>query len=334
MESKDGHAGLVDGFGRVHRYLRVSVTDRCNLRCRYCMPAEGVELKGRDEILRFEEIVRLVRVFAGCGVDKVRITGGEPLVRKGVDELVGMIAEVSGIKTVAMTTNGILLAKQVERLKRAGLTQLNVSLDTLRAERFGQITLRDKFEDVVEGIAAALAAGFEPLKVNVVVMEGFNEDELLDFVEYVRDRPINVRFIEYMPFAGNGWERMKMVPYARMREVIESRYKLVAAGGVDGSAVAKDFGIEGILGTVSFITSMTENFCSSCDRIRLTAEGSIRNCLFGQDEWSLRDAMRNGASDEVLEEIIRRAIWQKKAGHGGMDALARQVNLAMVQIGG
>ena len=179
------------------------------------------------------------------------------MVRKGVDELIAMIAEVAGIETVAMTTNGILLAGQVERLKRAGLTHLNISLDTLRAERFGQITLRDKFEAVVEGIAAALAEGFVPLKLNVVVMKGFNEDELLDFVEFVRDKPINVRFIEYMPFAGNGWDRTKLVGYARMREGIESRYTLVAARGVDGSAVAKEFGIKGIEGTVSFITSMT-----------------------------------------------------------------------------
>ena len=326
---------LMDTFDRTHTYLRVSITDRCNLRCTYCMPAEGVQVNPREHILSFEEIHRLVRIFAACGVNKVRLTGGEPLVRKNLEDLVASISATSGIEAVALTTNGVLLAPRARDLKKAGITHLNMSLDTLRADRFEKIALRARLTEVLEGITAALDADFIPLKLNVVVIGGTNDDEILDFVEFVRHRPINVRFIEYMPFDQNGWNQKEFVPYAQMLDLIRARFPLVPpAQPQHRSDVARDYQIEGFAGSVSFITSMTQDFCGDCNRIRLTADGAIKSCLFSNAELSLRDAMRQGSSDGDLEELIRLAITKKHAGHAPMEELVKLPNRSMIQIGG
>lgn len=327
--------GLVDQFGRTHTYLRISVTDRCNLRCVYCMPAGGIVTKPKDEILTFDEIDRIVHVFARLGITKIRLTGGEPLVRKDLTSLVARLARIPGIQKLGMTTNGVLLKQHALALKESGLTALNISLDTLRHGRFEQIALRSHYEDVFTGIQAALSAGFSPLKLNVVVMGGVNDDELLDFVEFVRDLPVNVRFIEYMPFKFNSWNTASFVSFARMKQTIEARYVLIPLEVEKGvAAVAKDFRIDGWVGSVSFITSMSEHFCDTCNRLRLTADGSIKSCLFHPSEVNLRYAIRNGGPEEIVEDMIRSAVILKPSGHAPVEQLVAADNRAMIAIGG
>lgn len=324
---------LVDRFQRKHTYLRISVTDRCNFRCRYCMPPDGLEWRARDEILTFEEIDRLARLFARLGVDKIRLTGGEPTVRKGIDELIAKLSKIPGVDSLLMTTNGTTLAAQAAAYRQAGLTGLNVSLDSLRRDRFAEITLRDELPRVLSGIDAAIEAGFDSVKVNVVVMAGVNDDELLDFVEFARSRPVNVRFIEFMPFDGNGWKPVSVLPYREMRSQIESKHTLRPISTAR-EAVGKDFEIEGFVGTIGFVTSMTESFCDGCNRVRLTAEGAFKPCLFSGSETSLRDPMRAGASDDELEATIRASLAGKWKGHPPMNLLASFPNRSMVAIGG
>lgn len=324
---------LVDTFGRAHTYLRISVTDRCNLRCVYCMPAEGIPLKKRDEILSLEEIERVAKIFVEMGVRKIRITGGEPLVRKNIESLIESLGKIDELETLAMTTNAVLLGEKVERLKASGLNALNISLDSLSSERFKQITLRDDHAQVMAAIAAVERANFDTVKINVVVMAGVNDDELLDFVHFVKDKRINVRFIEYMPFKDNHWKATGVVSYAEMRRTIEQEFDLVQAENRPGD-VAKDFALEGHTGTVSFISSMTDSFCSTCNRLRLTADGGIKSCLFYSPEVSVRDAMRSGASDAELRALIMQAVAGKPEAHPPMEELAAGENRAMVEIGG
>lgn len=324
---------LIDRFGRQHTYLRISVTDRCNLRCVYCMPAEGIAVKPRDEILRFEEIERLSRIFVEMGIRKIRITGGEPLVRKGLEDLIAKLGRLDGLQSLAMTTNAVLLEDKVEALRQAGLTAINISLDSLRSDRFFQITLRDDHNRVMRSIEAAAAAGFHSMKLNVVVISGVNDDEILDFVEYVKDKPMNVRFIEYMPFKDNQWSPDGVLSYAEMRARIEAKFELVPLASKAGD-VAKDFALAGHRGTVSFITSMTDSFCSSCNRLRITADGGIKSCLFYAPEVSLRDAIRAGATDGDLRRLINEAVLGKPEAHPPMEELASADNRAMVEIGG
>lgn len=324
---------LVDGFGRRHTYLRISVTDRCNLRCVYCMPAEGLDWKPREEILTFEEIERVAGVFVGLGIDKIRLTGGEPTVRKDIETLISRLASLSDAVPVLMTTNGLTLASRAKAYWEAGLRGLNVSLDTLKPDRFLSMTRRDRFDDVWRGIEAALEAGFAPIKLNAVVIRDQNDDELADFVELTRERPIQVRFIEVMPFPGAGWRPESLVPYTQMREALSRRFDLQPVD-LGPEAVAKEFTIPGHMGNVGFITSMTEHFCDGCNRIRLTAEGCVKPCLFGSQEVSLREAMRAGASAEELERLIKRAVLMKPRGHAPLSLLPMVENRAMVQIGG
>lgn len=326
---------LVDRFGRRHTYLRISVTERCNLRCRYCMPADGVPLSPRESILTSAEILRVARVFTELGIKKIRLTGGEPLTRHGFPRLAAGLAALPGVETLGMTTNGLLLAPHAAGLHASGLNRLNVSLDTFRPERFKAITLRDGLDRVLAGIEAALAAGFVPLKLNMVVMRGVNDDELLDFVEFARDRPVHVRFIEFMPFAGNAWSQNKMVPYAEMRETIGRRHTLSRAGGLhDPHNTAREFCIPGFQGRVAFITSMTNDFCGACNRVRLTADGNIKSCLFHNGELNVRDVIRSGGDDDAIEAVIRRAVLEKPAGHASLESLNAQPNRSMITIGG
>ncbi len=326
-------ASLMDRFGRRHTYLRISVTDRCNLRCRYCMPHEGMVFQPREELLSYEEILRLSRLFIGMGVRKIRLTGGEPMVRRDLPVLIEQLSGLDGLETLTMTTNGYYLANQAETIKAAGVQALNISLDTLRPVRFFAITRRDAFTEVMAGIDAALNAGFESLKLNVVVMAGINDDEILDFIEFGKNKPLNIRFIEYMPFEGNRWTRAGVVPYREIRQRIESRYALEPLV-TEPSAVAKDFALPGYPGTVSFITSMTDSFCGTCNRLRLTSDGAVKACLFGPAEISLRDPMRAGADDTTLRHLIGQAIRRKQEAHEPMETLARIENRPMIAIGG
>ncbi|ACY49093.1 GTP 3',8-cyclase MoaA [Rhodothermus marinus] len=324
---------LTDGFGRRHTYLRISLIEHCNLRCRYCMPEEGLDWTPPEHLLTDEEIIRLARLFVSQGVTKIRLTGGEPLLRKGIERIVAELARLPGLRALAMTTNGLLLPKKLDRLQAAGLTQLNISLDTLRPERFEILTRRKGFEQVLRAIDLAIARGYRPLKVNCVVLRGFNEDELLDFAAWTKDRPVEVRFIEFMPFDGNGWNDAQLVPAAEMRARIEARYPLEPIA-FDPHGTARLFRIPGHQGRLGFIASMTEPFCEGCNRLRITADGSLKVCLFGRAEVSLRDAMRRGASDEELLALISAAVGRKHARHAGMYNLARMPNRPMITIGG
>lgn len=324
---------LIDGFGRKHTYLRISVTDKCNLRCFYCMPVEGIVWKRKEELLDFEEISRVSRVFVKLGIEKIRLTGGEPLMRRDLPNLVSILSSIEGLKTIAMTTNATLLAENAQRLKDAGISQLNISIDSLQRERFQSLTGRDDLQRVLNGLEAARRIGFDSIKLNVVAIAGVNEDEVLDFVELVKDTNINVRFIEFMPFRDNNWQVDRVLTYAEMLTKISERYQLTPLETEPG-AVARDYAINGHTGTVSFVTSMTESFCSSCNRLRLTADGSVKSCLFFPAEVNLRDRLRAGASDAEIEEMIMYSLMQKPEAHPPAEEIASQLNRSMIEIGG
>jgi molybdenum cofactor biosynthesis protein A len=333
-DSLSSSASLVDNFARRHTYLRISVTDRCNLRCRYCRPHEDSAYRPNDALLTFDEIIRVATVFTKMGVSKVRLTGGEPLVRKDLPLLVERLVRLSGIQTVGMTTNGVLLKQYAADLKHAGLHALNISLDTLRPERFFAMARRDEFDRVFEAILTVLDLGFSPLKLNVVVIKGVNDDELLDFVHLAKDRPFNIRFIEYMPFNSNRWSEAGFISYGEMHRVISDIHEMVPVSHADAHAVSKDFEIPGYKGTVSFISSMSEHFCGACNRIRLTAEGAVKPCLFSPAETNLRSILRESGSDGELEEAIRTAVEGKWISHPPVDILRGMINRSMIRIGG
>ena len=297
------------------------------------MPHEEMEWLPRQEILTYEEIERLASLFVSLGVDKVRLTGGEPTVRRDLDKLVEKLGGIVGLEKLYLTTNGATLKSLAHRLQSAGLSGINISLDTLDPHRFFEITRRGHFSRVLDGIEAALEVGFESVKINVVVMAGVNDDELCNFVHYFREQPVEIRFIEFMPFLANGWERAKMMPYKQMRETIEQKFKLVQVD-TDKSAVAKEFRLEDSLVKVGFITSMTDHFCDGCNRIRITADGRLKVCLFSKTGPSLRDPLRAGASDDDLAEIIRSALNRKWAGHPPMSQLIQTNDRPMITIGG
>jgi molybdenum cofactor biosynthesis protein A len=325
---------LTDTFGRVHTYLRISLTERCNLRCQYCMPAEGVPLKPHADILTFEEIERIAALFVRAGVTKIRLTGGEPLVRKDVEEVVRRIGRIPGLRTFAMTTNGLLIPKKLPALHAAGVNLLNISLDTLQADRFATITRREGFEVVLRAIDMAIEYGYRPVKVNCVVMRGFNDDELADFVTLTQTKPIEVRFIEYMPFEGNGWADDRFMPYTEMIDRIVVRHPGLVRQDDGPNETSKTYRVPGYAGSVGFITSMSEHFCGGCNRLRITADGNLKVCLFGNAEVSLRDVIRAGATDEELGAVIEAAVLRKKAAHAGMYNIAAGENRPMILIGG
>ena len=325
---------LTDTFGRRHTYLRISLTERCNLRCQYCMPEEGVSLQPQEQILTFEEIERLVSLFVSEGVDKIRLTGGEPLVRKDVDTLIANLGKIDGLKTFAITTNGLLVPKRLDAMHKAGINLMNISLDTLNPKKFEFITRRKGFDIVMKAIDMAIDYGYKPVKVNCVVMKNFNENELADFVELTRHKPIEVRFIEYMPFDGNGWNDGKFLSYKDMIKLIEQEHPMLERLQDGPNDTSKTYQVPGYVGRVGFITSMSEQFCGSCNRLRLTADGNLKVCLFGKAEVSLRDVMRDGGTDDELREVIQNAVLRKKAAHAGMYNLAEMENRPMILIGG
>uniref|UniRef100_A0A8C6PN64 Molybdenum cofactor biosynthesis protein 1 n=1 Tax=Nothobranchius furzeri TaxID=105023 RepID=A0A8C6PN64_NOTFU len=327
-------AFLRDGFGRRHNYLRISLTEKCNLRCQYCMPEEGVKLTPRNQLLSTSEVLTLARLFVQEGVDKIRLTGGEPLIRADVLDIIAELKKLQGLKTLAVTTNGINLSRLLPKLKGAGLDLINISLDSLVPAKFEFIVRRKGFHKVMEGIDKAAELGYNPVKINCVVMRGLNEDELLDFVALTETKPLEVRFIEYMPFDGNKWNFKKMVSYQEMLDRIRQRWpdlERLQAGPAD---TAKIFKVPGFTGQLGFITSMSDNFCSSCNRLRITADGNLKVCLFGNSEVSLRDALRSGAPDEELLQIIGAAVGRKKKQHAGMFSISQMKNRPMILIGG
>lgn len=307
---------LIDRFGRRHTKLRVSVTDRCNLRCRHCMPAGGVPVAPRDELLRFEEIERVVRVAVSLGVRHVRLTGGEPLVRKDLPRLVEMLAAIDSGLDLALSTNAVLLDELAEPLHAAGVRRVNISLDALDPELFKRVTRRDDFDRVLAGVAAARRVGFNPIKINVVSLRGVTESQVVPFGEFARESGLEVRFIEYMPLdASSAWERGKVLFATDIRDALQREFApLLPIERPTGSPASEYVFADG-LGRIGFIPTVSEPFCEACDRFRLTADGKLRNCLFSLDEVDLRTPLRLGASDEAIAERMRRSIHGKWAGH-------------------
>lgn len=323
---------LVDRFGRRHTYLRVSVTDRCNYRCVYCLPAEGVRWMPRDHLLSYEEIARLVRVFARLGVTGVRLTGGEPTVRRDLPDLIAALSAIEGIEDIAMTTNGHLLAGHASELARAGLRRVNISLDTLDPERFKALTRGGRVDRVLAGIEAALAAGLGPVKINCVVVRDHNEDDVVELVRHFGAWPdrVVVRFIEKMPFRNEGWQ---VVPSAVLRERLSRELTLEPVPRAVGQGPAGNWRVAETGQLLGFISPMTEHFCQACNRLRLGADGDLRTCLSRDDTPNLRDTLREGIDDDALEQLLRRMVWGKVAGHEAHTG-ARAFEGVMTQIGG
>ncbi len=315
--------------------MRVSVTDKCNFRCTYCMPAEGLEWLRRDEVLSFEEIQRLVRILASMGVDEVRLTGGEPLVRRDLPVLVGMLAETPGVRDLSLTTNGVLLDRHAEALVAAGLKRLNVSLDSLSHVRFAEITRRDALDAVLKGLETA--ERFEelrPIKVNCVAVKGFTEEEVPALAELARRKPYVVRFIEFMPLdADEAWRADKVLTGDEIRGLIEAHWPLEEIPA-KASSTARRFRFADGKGEIGFINPVSEPFCSSCDRIRLTADGQLRTCLFSRRDWDLKTPLRDGSTDAEVEAVLRNAVAHKELKHRINEPGFVRASRSMSQVGG
>ncbi|HXZ94320.1 MAG TPA: GTP 3',8-cyclase MoaA [Dehalococcoidia bacterium] len=322
--------GIIDSFGRSINYLRISVTDRCNLRCLYCMPPEGVPQMPHSKILSYEEIRTVVRAAAELGINRIRLTGGEPLVRADLPELIKMLSRIEGIEELSLTTNGTLLKKYAGELKQAGLSRINVSLDTLKPDKFRYVTRLGELKTVLEGIEAAKKAGFDPVKINTVVMRGINDDEILDFAKMTYKDGWHVRFIELMPFKGVA----EFVPSAELRQHIAVLGQLKPTASITGNGPAMYYRLAGAKGAIGFISPLTEiSFCSRCNRMRLTPDGKLRPCLLGEDEIDLRMPLRNNASIEELKQLILKAVASKPEHHIEA-ANIKLVKRKMSQIGG
>ena len=307
---------LFDPYKRKINYLRISVTDRCNLRCRYCMPEEGIPLIPHQEILTYEEIMRIVRVFAAQGISKIRLTGGEPLVRKGIVDFIARLSEIEEIKDLSLTTNGILLKELARPLKNAGLKRVNISLDSLRRERFSQITRKGDFEQVWAGIEEAIRVGLSPIKINMVAIKGINDDEIEAFARLTLHLPLTVRYIEYMP-SGNGeaWKETDLLTIPQIRQRLEGLGPLIPITPDRWDGPARRFRLHGALGEIGLIGAVSSHFCHECNRLRLTADGKIRTCLFSDEEIDVKDLLRKGGSDDDLKEKLLIALRAKPEKH-------------------
>ncbi|HSB06100.1 MAG TPA: GTP 3',8-cyclase MoaA [Thermodesulfobacteriota bacterium] len=307
---------LFDPYKRKINYLRISVTDRCNLRCRYCMPEEGIPLIPHQEVLTYEEILRIVRVFASEGISKVRLTGGEPLIRKGIVDFISRLSHIEEIKDLSLTTNGILLKELAHDLKQAGLNRINISLDSLRKERFHQITRKDEFERVWAGIEEAIRVGLFPIKINMVAIKGLNDDEIEAFARLTLHLPLTVRYIEYMP-SGNGepWKETDLLTIPQIKERLESIGPLIPVPSDHWDGPAKRFNFNGALGEIGLIGAVSSHFCNDCNRLRLTPDGKIRTCLFSDEEIDVKDLLRKGGSDCDLKERLLVALRAKPERH-------------------
>jgi cyclic pyranopterin phosphate synthase len=326
---------LVDGHGRSITDLRVSVTDRCNFRCQYCMPADGLPWLEREAVLRFEEIERVVRAFASMGVTDVRLTGGEPLVRRDFPKLVGLLAAIDGIADLSLTTNGYLLERDAAALVQAGIDRVNVSIDSLQRDRFFEMTRRESLPQVLRGLdALAEHPEVHPIKVNAVAMRGFTEEEAIPFADFARSTAFQVRFIEFMPLdADRAWTRDQMLTGEELRAIIDAVYPIEEQPR-EPSATARVFRFRDGRGEIGFINPVSEPFCSDCNRVRLTADGKLRTCLFSVGETDLRAPLRDGATDDELAEVIRDAVWRKELKHRVGEPGFRQPPRTMSAIGG
>lgn len=326
---------LVDSFGRVHNNLRLSVTDRCNLRCTYCMPVD-VQFKSRTELLTFEEFERFGSIAARLGVDRIRITGGEPLVRKDLSKLIAKLIAIPGIEDIALTTNGVLLADQAVALKAAGLRRLNISLDTLDEDTFQEITRREGIERIIDGILVAKRVGFEKIKLNAVAIAGITEQELLPLGEFSRSHGFELRFIEFMPLDSEGrWDSSKVLPGQTIRDLMEQHFcKLIPLPRVDASQPAMDFAFEDGKSSIGFINPVSEPFCETCNRLRITAVGEVKNCLFSSVKWDVRALMREGGTDEQIARLVHDCVKHKKRQRGTDSLEFGSPEQAMHEIGG
>jgi cyclic pyranopterin phosphate synthase len=327
---------LVDSWGREIKSVRVSVTDKCNFRCTYCMPAEGLEWLKRDEVLSFEEITRLVSLLGRLGVDEVRLTGGEPLVRRELPVLVGMLAQVDGVRDLSLTTNGVLLDRLAGPLVDAGLRRVNVSLDSLDHVRFAELTRRDALDQVLRGLEEAERyPELRPIKVNAVAIKGFTEDEVPRLAALARRKPYVVRFIEFMPLdADEGWRDDQVLTGAEIRALIEAEHGPLVELPAKASSTARRYAFADGTGEVGFVNPVSEPFCSTCDRIRLTADGQLRTCLFSRREWDLKTPLRTGASDDELIALLRNAVAHKELKHRINEPGFVRASRSMSQIGG
>ncbi len=328
--------GLIDPHNRRINYLRISITDRCNLRCRYCMPKEGVSLFGHTEILRYEEILRLARLAVRKGITKIRVTGGEPLVRRGMLNLMKELARLEGVQDLSLTTNGILLADFSAALFRAGVRRVNISMDSLDPQKYRDITRGGQLSRVWAGIAAAREAGISPIKINVVAIAGFNETEIVDFARLTLQHSLQIRFIEFMPLEANGWKPEQCLTAEEIRKRIEAFLPLEPAGNgrVHHEGPARLFKFSGAPGEIGFISPVSDHFCSSCNRLRLTADGKLKTCLFSDEETDLKPLLRSGCSEEDLERTLDAAIAEKPLRHGGLGGVMKRCHRPMVKIGG
>jgi cyclic pyranopterin phosphate synthase len=326
---------LIDTHARTVRDLRISVTDRCNLRCVYCMPAEGMPWLPKDDLLTYEELARFARVCVECGVTGIRLTGGEPTVRQDLPTLVRMLRAISGDLDLSLTTNGLKLVAMADELREAGLDRVNVSLDTLSRERFHRIARRDRLDDVLAGLGAAKRAGFAPIKVNAVLVRGFNEDEAVPLARWARDEGFELRFIEWMPLDfQQAWDRERLVPAGEILDQLAAELPLGPEDDDDPSAPARTWRWLDGSGRVGIVASVTRPFCGTCDRIRLTADGQVRTCLFANREFDVRGLLRGGGDDDALEALLRGAVLRKLPGHLVGQAGFRQPARGMSAIGG
>lgn len=326
---------MIDVHGRKIDYLRISVTDRCNLRCRYCMPEEGIENEGHSRMLSLEQIFRLVRVASQTGISKVRLTGGEPLVRKNIVSLIENIAGLPEIKDVSLTTNGVLFPEMAEDLKKAGLNRVNISLDTLKEDKYHYITRNGQLGNAIPAVHKALELNMHPVKINVVAIKGFNDDEFLDFAELAYNLPVHIRFIEFMPIGDLDFHTPdKCLSISTVRELIEQKYELIEGADVKGYGPAKYAAIKGGQGSLGFISAMSDHFCAHCNRIRMTADGKLRGCLYNLNEIDLRLALYNNCSDEQLRSLFAKAILMKPDQHHMLEGWGKDNRRKMYQIGG
>ncbi len=328
---------LTDSYGRRIKSMRISITDKCNFRCTYCMPAEGLPWLKKAEILSYEEIVHVARVAISLGIEQIRLTGGEPLVRRDVPELIRQLRAIDGLHSLSLTTNGILLKQQSKALAEAGLTRINVSLDSLMREKFAQLTRRDQLDRVLEGLEEVEKyPTIHPIKINAVAIRGYSEAEVLDFVRFARNKAYVMRWIEFMPLdADQAWRKEDILTGGEMKAIIEAEYgPLVQITSGDPSETARRYTFSDGIGEVGFINPVSEPFCSTCDRIRITADGQLRTCLFATDETDLRTVLRSGADDELLAATLRQAVWKKELKHYIGDKRFKHASRSMSMIGG
>ena len=326
---------LVDGMGRTIVNLRISVTDRCNFRCTYCMPADNVEFMDRDKLLTFEELTRVATIVSKLGINRLRLTGGEPLMRKDLHQLIRMLAKVEGIDDIAMTTNAFFLKEHAQRLKDAGLKRLNVSLDALDPEKFKHVNRRDCLQQVLDGLQEAARVGFKSIKINAVAMRNFSESEIISLVDMGRSEGFEVRFIEFMPLdSDQAWERDKVLFGHEIVDLISEKYELIPIDNSLDIGPASEYRFADGKGKIGIITAVSNPFCDHCNRIRLTADGKLRTCLFSTDETDLKQLIRSGASDEDIAEALQQAVLVKEPGHKiNLDSFERPTR-AMHAIGG